>query len=227
MRQDLTPTPPAEPGPDRRSFVRGGFAAAAAVAATGLSGGEAAAQAGAFPDLYPGLNGRQFKEFQRDENEHVAFILKTLGSAARPKPTFKNLLQPNIRQFVTVAQTLENTGTGAGQGVAPAIFSKVNLSAAISINAIEARHSGWINTLVNQLITQNVFGQVQSFERALTASEVLNLANPFIASLNGGPPPTFSPTPSRANDIAIFNFVLILEYLEQEFYNINVPKFFG
>lgn len=170
--------------------------------------------------------GRNFRDIQSHENAHVAFLLSVLGAKARPKPTFQLLNQPNIGKFVRVSQSLENTGTGTYLGAAPAILDKTVLSAAGSIAFIEARHAGWLNSLVRAPITQNVFGQPQSFERALTVNEVVTLASPFVASLNGGPPLTYSTTPSADNDIAILNFALALEFLEQEFYNINVPKFF-
>ena len=54
----------------------------------------------------------------------------------------------------------------------------------------------------------------------------MQLISPFIQDLNGGPPAAFSLTPSAANDIAILNFVLVIEHLENEFYNLNVPRFF-
>ncbi len=75
------------------------------------------------------------------------------------------------------------------------------------------------------LIFTTVYGQSQSFETPLTQAEVIDLAGPFITSLNGGPPLSYSTTPSAQNDYAILNFALALEYLEAAFYNTNVPIF--
>ena len=166
-----------------------------------------------------------FLDIQRHENDHVAFLLSALGASARPKPTFKNLQQSNFRSFFDLSQALENTGVGAYLGAAPAIFSRQILAAAGSIALIEGRHAGWLNTLVNARLTDNVFGEEQSFERPLTPDEVVILASSLVADLNGGPALTYSMTPSPDNDIAILNFALALEYLEAEFYNINVPRF--
>lgn len=203
---------------NRRGFIRTLMAGGAAGAVMSLTGPAASAQ---------GVGGAQtrgnFRDIQRHENEHVAFLVSALGSSARPKPTFQNLEQRNVRSFFQVSQDLENTGCGAYLGAAPYILSREILAAAGSIALIEGRHAGWVNTLVNDPITLNVFNQEQSFEMPLTADQVVELAGPFVASLNGGPPLSYSTTPSAANDVAILNFALALEYLEAEFYNVNVP----
>ena len=213
-------------GTDRRSFVKVG--ATMVAAATGLmaTGSTAAAAPTTVPNIYPNFNKRAFKAIQDDENAHVAFLVNALGAAARPKPNFKNLLQPDLRSFVTTSNALENTGCGAYTGAAPVIFNRTFLGAAASIALIEARHAGYLNVLINNLSTINVMGMEEDFELALTQQQVLTLAGPFFADFNGGTVPGYNLTPSKANDIAILNFALALEYLEAEYYNVNVPKFF-
>ncbi|WP_165223046.1 ferritin-like domain-containing protein [Aquisphaera insulae] len=214
--------------PGRRSLLRRGAAAAAAVVAA-HAGREALGQVGGnpnyLPSLYRGENSREFQAIRIHENAHVAFLVNALGAYARPKPTFVNLVQPNLLAFAQTSKALENTGVGAYLGAAPVIFSRDYLAAAGSIMTIEARHAGYLDVLLNEIMTTNVYGDEQSFEAALTVEQVVELAGPFIANLNGGPPLSFSSTPSPANDIAILNFALALEYLEAEFYNVNVPRF--
>jgi len=203
----------------RRSFLRRAAVAVAAVPAAALLPSTARA----------GEDDAEtnFRDIQQHENAHVTFLLAALGDAARPKPNFQNLKQRRFNDFSLTSQALENTGTGAYLGAAPVIKNPAYLGAAGSIALIEARHAGWLNTFVGARLTTNVFGELQSFERPLTVDEVVTLASPFIRDLNGGPPLSYDNQPSDDNDIAILNFALALEFLEREFYNVNVPKFFG
>ncbi len=168
----------------------------------------------------------QMKAVQRHENDHVAFLVQALASQARPKPTFQNLLAPNLSTFLTNGRVFENVGVGAYLGAAPVLLSRAFLAAAGSIATIESRHAGFFNSLQSIAVTQNAFGAEQSFERPFSAAEVVNFAGPFFASLNGGPALTYDTIPSAENDIRILNFALALEYLEAEYYNLNVPKFY-
>lgn len=217
-------------GGSRRSFLRrSAWATVMAAAPTALVAGTArAAQRGrrpAFPSLYPGNNQRNFQRIQEDENEHVDFLVKALGAMARPKPTFKDLEMPDVQTFVGISRVLENIGTGAYLGAAPFISSSAYLADAASIGFIEARHAGYLNVLMNFGLTFTARGDLVSFEEPLTIPEINFNVVPLVVSLNGGPPPSFATTPSATNDIAILNYALLLEFLEQEFYNINVPKF--
>ncbi|GAC1470705.1 MAG: hypothetical protein NVSMB9_16080 [Isosphaeraceae bacterium] len=129
---------------------------------------------------------------------------------------------PDVQTFAQTSFALENTGVVAYLGAVPLVFDKKNLAAAGSIATIEARHAGYLGTLLDY--TMDLFGQ--SFDTPGTIQIVKTNAGPFIKDLNGGPPLTFDTTPSAANDIAILNFALALEYLEAIFYDINVPRFF-
>ena len=170
-------------------------------------------------DLAPtSQNKAAFNEIMQDETAHVQFLVKALGSAARPKPTFKGLEQADINSFAQVSMALENVGVGAYLGAAPAISSKAYLAAAGSILTIEARHAGFLDVLLKQPIAAS-----GAFDKPLTQAEVVAAAGPFVASVNGGS----DPSAALKNDVDILNFALLLEYLESEFYNINVPKFFA
>jgi Ferritin-like domain len=168
----------------------------------------------------------EFRAIQAHENAHVEFLVNALGADARPMPSFVPLKQHSLVDFVETSRALENTGVGAYLGAAPIISSSTYLAAAGSIMDIEARHAGFLDVLLGELMTENVFGNTENFETALTLQQVVDLAGPFITNLNGGPPLLFSTTPSAENDIAILNFALALEYLEAAYYNINVPRFF-
>lgn len=164
-----------------------------------------------------GDNKSVFQEIQADENAHVTFLTGALKSAARPKPTFQNLAQSDINSFAMVSKALENVGVGAYLMAAPAISNKDYLAAAGSILTIEARHAGFLDVLLGTAISAN-----GAFDKPMSQADIVNAAKAFIASLNGGP----DPSKPLTNDVDILNFALLLEYLEAEFYNTNVPKFF-
>jgi hypothetical protein len=219
-------------GVSRRSLLHRSLVTAAAVAPLGLLAAcgtttttgssptsTTGAAAGGLAELKPlGQNKAAFAEIQKDENDHVMFLLSALKTAARPKPTFKGLEQADVMSFAKVSMALENTGVGAYLMAAPAISSKDILAAAGSILTIEARHAGFVNVLLGGAISAS-----GGFDKPLTQAEIVQAASPFIASLNGGS----DPSAALKSDGDILNFALLLEYLEAEFYNANVPKFFA
>ncbi|HXM20867.1 MAG TPA: ferritin-like domain-containing protein [Terriglobales bacterium] len=81
-----------------------------------------------------------------DEQTHVLYLRKALGSAAVKKPTI-NLDAlgygfESVNDFLKLARQFEDVGVSAYLGAAPLIKSKKYLGAAAAIMATEAQHSG-------------------------------------------------------------------------------------
>jgi Ferritin-like domain len=108
-----------------------------------------------------------------DENAHVKFLKKALGSKAAKEPKF-NFKGANTspEMFMKTSQVLENTGVHAYSGQALNIKSAAYVKAAISILTIEARHAsviGLLNDPTGEMIAPN-----GPFDTPLTAAAVLS-----------------------------------------------------
>jgi hypothetical protein len=108
----------------------------------------------------------------KDENAHVAFLKKALGSKAAKEPKFNfKGANTNVETFMKTAAVLENTGVHAYSGQALNIKSAAYVKAAISILTIEARHAsviGLLNDPTGESIAPN-----GPFDTPLTAAKVL------------------------------------------------------
>ncbi len=85
----------------------------------------------------------------KDEDAHVAFLKKALGSKAVKEPKF-NFKGTNARPgtFIKTAFVLENTGVHAYLGQVGNIANKAYLAAAGSILPVEARHAAVAGLLI-------------------------------------------------------------------------------
>jgi rubrerythrin len=107
-----------------------------------------------------------------DENAHVAYLKKALGSKAiaAPKVDFGGTTS-NESMFVKTAFALENTGVHAYSGQALNITTPSTVAAALSIVTIEARHASVIGLIMKagaKEITPD-----GAFDTPFTAAEVL------------------------------------------------------
>ncbi|HEV3164810.1 MAG TPA: ferritin-like domain-containing protein [Isosphaeraceae bacterium] len=229
------PTDPEElRDPARRSFL--GLAAkgaALAVPALMLGSSSHAAtkkKAATLPQLFAGQNTSIFQQILADESAHVEILQKLLIDKddhlpTRPVPHFRNLEQHSLLAFVRGAATFENTGAGTYSGALFAIQqTEEYFPVAAGLATVEARHAAFINALLNEPLVPD-FAPVDS---PIDQSVALSRIDPFILDLNGGTVPSFDPlNASNDNNFAIEDFLLLLEFVETAFYQVNVAKFFG
>jgi hypothetical protein len=107
-----------------------------------------------------------------DENAHVAFLKKALGSKAiaAPKVDFGGTTADEA-SFLKTAVALENTGVGAYSGQALNIASPAYAAAALSIWSIEARHASVAGLLLKA--TPASLSPNGAFDKPKTAAQVL------------------------------------------------------
>lgn len=223
-------------GSSRRSFLiqSAGFAALPA-AFLALATPAHARQKGKrfrhLPNLYSGENQRIFLEILQDEEDHIVQLTK-LADDPRPMPTFRNLVADTPLDFVQMGAMIENGGVGSYlQGlnaISQAGHEEYFLTAA-GITAVEAQHTGFLNALLDDPIAPSA--QANSAQPGVATpippDQIRAAVGPFIVSLNGGPPFDYDVHQlGDDNDQAIINFVLVLEFLEVEFYRMNIEKFF-
>jgi rubrerythrin len=122
------------------------------------------------------LKGAQEQAFLKrvtaDENAHVAFLEKALGSkaVAAPKVDFGNTTASETA-FIKTAVALENTGVGAYSGQALNIVSPAYAAAALSIWSVEARHASVAGLLLKP--TSKNLSPNGAFDEPKTAAQVL------------------------------------------------------
>ena len=112
------------------------------------------------------------KIVQTDENKHVAFLKKALGSKAAKKPKFDfQGTTKDEAKFRATSAVLENTGVRAYLGQAGNIKTPAYLKAAGSILTIEARHAAVIGFLNGE--NQKNTAPSGAFDKPASAKSIL------------------------------------------------------
>jgi rubrerythrin len=112
------------------------------------------------------------KAVTADENAHVAFLKKALGSKATKAPQVDFGDATSKSKWLATSMVLENTGVKAYGGQALNIANRSYLAAALSIWAVEARHASVAGLLVKAAPT-SISPEKGPFQTTATAAEVL------------------------------------------------------
>jgi hypothetical protein len=112
------------------------------------------------------------KQVTADENAHVKFLKKALGSKAVSAPKVDFGDATSKANWLPTSMVLENTGVKAYGGQALNIQSPAYISAALSIWAVEARHASVAGLLVKPQ-SKNISPDGGPFQTTATAAEIL------------------------------------------------------
>ena len=111
------------------------------------------------------------KTTTNDENAHVAFLKKALGSKATAAPKVEFGDATSASKWIATSYALENTGVHAYSGQVLNISNPAYVAAAASILTIEARHASIAGLLVKP--TEKEITPDGAFDTPFTAAEVL------------------------------------------------------
>jgi Ferritin-like domain len=229
--QNVEPSSEAPSPSSRRSFLSR-FAAVSAVAVPTLSLiTSRKASAAVMPRKLTGLNANLIKEVRIDEQQHVPILQGLLTDPDNPLPVpirkfpnlnFAALRQPNLTAFLETAAAFENTGSGLYHGALLNITqTQEYFPIAAGLAAVESRHASWLNSMLGESLVPN-FAPV---EAPIPQSIVLSRVSEFVLDPRSTFPSFDTTVVSDANNFAILDFVLFLEYIEATFYALNVPLF--
>jgi hypothetical protein len=235
MRDEIKNNVPgdnSEPAGSRRSFLaRTMGASALTLSALSLVSAPRAAAAPQKNKKVTGLTATLLDEIMNDEAAHVPIIQNLLDDPDNPLPVpirkppkfnMAELKQATFQDFIETAAAFENTGSGLYHGALLNITqTEEYFPTAAGLAAVESRHASWLNTLLGDPLVPGFV----PVEAPISQSIVLSRVAPFVTDPRSTFPSFDTTVVSDANNFAILDFVLFLEYIESAFYNLNVPRF--
>lgn len=174
-------------------------------------------------------------EYLKVAGEHEAAHVKTLSSVISDlggtpvEEAEYDFGYETPSEYLATAKALENTGVAAYAGAAPMIKDNDILGPAAGIHSVEARHAGFLNLVNSSSPFPNAVDEAKSMD------EVIEIASQFITSdmgggSGGGSESMEERTADRkaddgTGDVAILNYALTLEHLENAFYRDALENF--
>ena len=184
-----------------------------------------------------------------EEITHAALLnitVQALGYAPVEPCEYVYPVASTVVEYLTQGLKFETVGTAAYAGSLNGLSNPALVQAAASIASVEARHAGYLSALLNvQPFASSAFNDAYNssyvaelitpyyVDPACLARTTLPTVRPFGATdsaVNGQKPAPFTGAESAAynvkytnaqlaNDLKTLNYALVLEQLEQTFYN--------